>query len=140
MFRSLFLTLALLCPVAALARSFEVEGGTGIGFVDATLTIPLARRGPLDLEIGTYLFALDGKRPHETCAAVVWDDTWRLGAVRPAYDLVLPSVFARAAPHLAYDRAEYSRALATVEAMRRRALRAVVDAAPWPDGAGGVDA
>lgn len=140
MFRSISLSLALICPFAASAQSLsfdgwslegtiaagatDVLGGSGIGAIDATLKIPLSRRVPLSFEIGTHLFALDGKRPHETYAAFNWDDTWRLGAVRPAYDLVLPSVFARAAPYLAYERAEFTRAHATVEAMRRTAV-------PW---------
>ncbi|SMX43744.1 hypothetical protein [Maliponia aquimaris] len=140
MFRPFCLALSLVCPFGASAQSLSFDGlsfdgtvaigatdlmgGSGIGVIDATLDIPLTRRLPLSFEIGTYLFALDGKRPHETYAAFNWDDTWRLGVVRPAYDLVLPSVFARAASYLAYERAEYTRAHATVEAMRRTAV-------PW---------
>jgi hypothetical protein len=44
--------------------------------------------------------------------------------VRPAYDAVLPSVFAQTAPYLAYDDAEYTRAYTTTAAMRRTAV-------PW---------
>ena len=135
MLRPICLTLALLCPFSAVAEplSFsgtvaiganDVQGGSGIGFIDATLTVPLTSRVPLTLEIGGYLFALDSKRPHETYVNLSWDDTWRVGAVRPAYDFVLPSVFERAAPYLAYERAEYARSHATVEAMRRTAV-------PW---------
>ncbi|MBY6161844.1 hypothetical protein KUV73_13230 [Mameliella alba] len=135
MFRPLLLSLGLLCPAAAFAQSFsfdgtvsisahDVDGGSGIGYIDATATIPITRRYPLSLELGTVLFGLDGKRPHETYAALARDDTWRIGVVRPAYDQVLPSVFTRAAPSLAYERAEYARAHTTVEAMRRTAV-------PW---------
>lgn len=135
MLRTLLLSLGLVAPIAASAQSLSYEGtvalsatdlhkGTGTGFIDATLTIPLSQRVPLGFELGTYLFALDGKRPHETYGAFVWNDTLRVGAVRPAYDAVLPSVFERAAPYLAYHRAEYARAHATVEAMRHTAV-------PW---------
>ncbi|WP_417207119.1 hypothetical protein [Antarctobacter sp.] len=135
MVRSALLTLGLLWPAALSAQSVSFEGtlalgttdiagGSGIGVIDATATIPLTRRYPLTFELGAYLFGLDGKRPHETYGAFVWDDTWRVGVVRPAFDQVLPSVFARAAPYLAYERAEYTRAHATVEAMRRTAV-------PW---------
>lgn len=132
--------LALILAIAALpaglqAQSFYLDGtvaigatdayaGHVVGQIDATATIPLSRRWPLSFELGTYLFALDGKRPHETYAAFVWNDTLRLGVVRPAYDAVLPSVFERHAPYLAYARAEYARAHATTEAMRRTAV-------PW---------
>jgi hypothetical protein len=102
----------------------DADGGSGIGAIDATMKITMSTRVPLSLEIGTYLFALDSKRPHETYGALAWNDRLRLGAVRPAYDAVLPSVFARAAPYLAYSRAENTRAHATVEAMRRTAV-------PW---------
>ncbi|MEI4490756.1 hypothetical protein WAF00_08850 [Mameliella alba] len=135
MLRPLLLCLGLFAPAAAHAQSFNIEGTvaisahdyrnlSGIGVIDATASIPLSRDYPLTLEFGTYLFGLDGKRPHETYAAFAWNDTWRAGVVRPAFDQVLPSVFARAAPYLAYERAEYTRAHATVEAMRRTAV-------PW---------
>ncbi|SNS62728.1 hypothetical protein [Antarctobacter heliothermus] len=135
MFRSALLSLAVLLPAAVSAQSVsfdgtlalgttDIAGGSGIGVIDATASIPLIQRYPLTFEIGAYLFGLDGKRPHETYVAFAWDDTWRVGVVRPAFDQVLPSVFARAAPYLAYERAEYTRAHATVEAMRRTAV-------PW---------
>ncbi|WP_121631577.1 hypothetical protein [Tropicibacter alexandrii] len=131
---SLILAIAAL-PAGLHAQSIDFDGTVslgatdayashGVGQIDATVTIPLSQSWPLSFELGTYLFALDGKRPHETYAALVWNDTWRLGAVRPAYDAVLPSVFERNAPYLAYARAEYARAHATTEAMRRTAV-------PW---------
>lgn len=137
MIRPFCLSLALLAPLPALAQSSGVgldgsvgiggssrDGDTGMGVVDVTLTVPLSRRVPLSFELGTYMFVLDGKNPHETYAALAWDDRFRLGVVRPAYDAVLPSVFERAAPFLAYERAEYSRAAATTRAMRATAV-------PW---------
>lgn len=139
MFRTLCLCLssALLCPVPAPAQSSgpqlegtlgigvtSRDGDTGMGAVDATLTVPLSRRIPLSFELGTYMFVLDGKNPHETYAALAWDDRFRLGVVRPAYDAVLPSVFEGLAPFVAYERAEYSRAAATTRAMRATAV-------PW---------
>jgi hypothetical protein len=133
--RKFWLIFFLIWPLAALAEPWsfagtlaagvnDVNDGTGMGFVDATLAIPLMRRAPVNFEIGTYAFILDGKRPHETYGAFVWDNRLRVGAVRPAYDAVLPSVFSRAAPYIAYRRAEYARAHATVEAMRSTAV-------PW---------
>ncbi len=127
------LLLALLAPVPALAQglSFDgtvglgatgTEGTRGVGMVDVTLTVPLSRRIPLTFEAGTYMVVLEGKRPHETYAAFAWDDRFRAGVVRPAYDSVLPSVFERAAPFLAYERIEYARSHATVEAMRATAV------------------
>ncbi|KUF12225.1 hypothetical protein [Pseudoponticoccus marisrubri] len=136
MTRILFLVLALCGPAQlASAQSSTLSGrvalgytddlsGTAIGAVDLTWSLAVTRRQPLRFEIGTYLFALDGKRPHETYAAFAWNDSWRLGVVRPAYDGVLPSGFERLAPYHAYERAEYARAFTTVEAMRRTAV-------PW---------
>jgi len=135
MFRALFLSLTLLLPAVAKAQTLsfdgvaavgatDIHGGSGLAFVDMTLALPLSSHAPLRLEIGTLLYGLDGKRPHETYGAVAWNGAWRMGAVRPAYDTVLISAFTRAAPFLAYERAEYSRAHATVEAMRRTAV-------PW---------
>jgi hypothetical protein len=132
---ALCLTAALLCPIGASAEPWsfagtlaigatDLDGGTGIASLDGTATVPLNTRLHLNVEIGTYLFTLEAKRPHETYAALVLDDRWRIGAVRPAYDAVLPSVFSRAAPFLAYGRAEYTRAHATIEAMRNTAV-------PW---------
>lgn len=131
MIRASCLSALLLCPVAAMAEPISASGtlavgvtdtGTGLGALDLTVTLPITPR--LDAEIGTYLFTLNGKRPHETYAALVWGRQWRIGVVRPAYDSVLPSVFAQTAPFLAYERAEYTRAHATVEAMRNTAV-------PW---------
>jgi len=114
----------------------DMKPGPGIGFADVTFGVPLTSRAPLTFEFGTYLFSLDGKRPHETYAAFAWDGRYRLGALRPAYDAVLPSVFEDTAPFLAYSRAEYTRAYNTVEAMRRTAV-------PWglsaEGSAGGFD-
>ncbi len=135
MFRSALLALTLLCPSLAVAQSFtfdgrvalsahDLDGGSSIGVIDVTGVVPLGRKAPLGFEFGAFAYALTGKHPHETYAALVWNDRWRAGVVRPAYDSVLPSVFARAAPYLAYERAEYARAHATVEAMRHTAV-------PW---------
>lgn len=131
--RVLSVSLALLAPLPALALDLSFDGTLAlgatsldrtqaVGMVDATLTVPLTRRVPLSFELGTYMIVLEGKRPHETYAALAWDDRYRLGVVRPAYDAVLPSVFERAAPLLAYERIEYSRSHATVEAMRATAV------------------
>ena len=131
---SLGLSLGLILPLSASAQSLSFDGTmalgltdnadrNAIGAIDATLAVPLGKGGG-SFELGAYLFALDGKRPHETYAAFAWNDTWRAGVVRPAYDAVLPSVFQRAAPYLAYKRTEYSRAHATLEAMRHTAV-------PW---------
>ncbi|WP_040604272.1 hypothetical protein [Sagittula stellata] len=102
----------------------DMKPGPGIGFADVSFAVPLTSRVPLTFEFGTYLFSLDGKRPHETYGAFAWDSRYKLGALRPAYDAVLPSVFEDTAPFLAYSRAEYTRAYNTVEAMRRTAV-------PW---------
>lgn len=131
MIRALCLSLALLCPVATMAGPVSVSGrvaasatdlneGTGIAAIDVTFALPITTR--LSAELGTYLFALEGKRPHETYVGLALDNRWRFGAVRPAYDSVLPSVFERVAPYLAYRRAEYTRAHATTEAMRNTAV------------------
>ncbi len=134
MLRPILLSLGLICPLAASAQSLSFEGTIAaglndigaretLGFIDATLAVPLGQGG-FSFELGGYLFALDGKRPHETYAAFAWDDTWRMGVVRPAYDSVLPSVIQRTAPYLAYQRTEYNRSHATLEAMRHTAV-------PW---------
>ncbi|WP_136442673.1 hypothetical protein [Pacificoceanicola onchidii] len=96
----------------------------GIGAVDITFSLPISRNGRFGLELGTFMYILPQKRPHETYVALTIDDRWRIGVVRPAYDFVLPSVFEEAAPHLAYARAEYSRAYTTTNAMRQGAV-------PW---------
>lgn len=137
------LALALLAAQTggARAQSFDHSGSIDIGLtdmargslfgaIDATFVLPISKAAPLAFEFGTYLFALDGKNPHETYAALTLGDSFRIGALRPAYDAVLPSVFAHVAPYLAYSRAEYSRSYNTVEAMRRTAV-------PWGVSAGG---
>lgn len=135
MFRALGIAWCVFTAAPCFAQSFtydgtmslsatDMMGGQGIGFIDATFGFPLTQRAPLAFEFGTYLFALDGKRPHETYGALVWDGKYRVGAVRPAYDVVLPSVFEETAPYLAYTRAEYARSHNTTEAMRRTAV-------PW---------
>lgn len=98
----------------------SIDDNNAIARVDAMLAIPLASVGErqVSFEFGTFAYFLKGDRPHETYAALVLDDRWRVGAVRPAYDLALPSVFAFAAPSVANTRAEYVRAHATTEAMR----------------------
>lgn len=135
--RSLALVVALAAmtasPLSAQSLKFAGTVDAGVtdmtrdpmfGAVDMTVSAPLAVQGRLAFEFGAYLFALDGKKPHETYAAFTWDDRFRLGVVRPAYDLVLPSVFEHTAPFLAYQRAEYGRSFNTVEAMRHTAV-------PW---------
>lgn len=96
------------------------DSRNAIARVDATLTFALARikDRPLTFEFGTFAYFLKGDRPHETYAALAFDNRWRLGVVRPAYDRVLPSAFAFAAPSIANVRAEYTRSRATTEAMR----------------------
>ncbi|WGW02300.1 hypothetical protein [Tropicibacter oceani] len=115
-------SLSLRGEIATSATS--VSDDPGVGRIDLDLSIPLApQRGlPLAFEVGGFAYVLPGKRPHETYAALVWDDRWRLGVVRPAYDLILPSVFAETAPYLAYARAEYVRAFTTTTAMRETAV------------------
>ncbi|WP_425098626.1 hypothetical protein [Tropicibacter sp. S64] len=108
--------------IAVSAHSYAPDNG--IGKVDLTFAFPLTRGGRLGAEIGTYMFVLPQKRPHETYVSLTWDNRWRLGVVRPAYDFVLPSVFEEAAPLLAYERAEYARAYTTTTAMRQGAV-------PW---------
>lgn len=135
MFRTTCLTLALLSATPLAAQGFNLSGTidagvTGqtdaplFGAIDATAALRLSKSVPLGFEFGTYTFALDGKNPHETYAAFTWDDRFKLGALRPAYDAVLPSVFEHVAPYLAYSRAEYARSFNTIEAMRRTAV-------PW---------
>lgn len=131
--RCLCCVLTLAAPLPALADRLSFEGSVslgltnkpeprGVGLVDATLGVDLLQGQPLRFELGTYMVVLPGKRPHETYAAFAWDDRFRLGVVRPAYDSVLPSVFETRAPYLAYDRLEYARSHATAEAMRRTAV------------------
>ena len=131
-----YLLLLLLCAHSLFARaswaqSLDFTGDISVGVttindnhgiarVDATLAFPFTHieGRPLSFEFGTFAYLLRGDHPHETYAALVFDDRWRLGVVRPAYDLVLPSVFAFTAPSVADTRAEYVRAHATTEAMR----------------------
>lgn len=96
----------------------------GIARVDAMLSLGLfsVAERRLSVELGTFAYFFKGDRPHETYAALAYDDRARLGVVRPAYDLVLPSVFALTAPAIAEMRAEYARALTTTEAMRFNAV------------------
>ncbi|MEQ5870314.1 hypothetical protein J4E08_10425 [Sagittula sp. NFXS13] len=130
---SLILLVSAAAPAAAQSVKFEgtVEAGVTnlaelplFGAMDATASVPFPTSHPLSFEVGTYLYALDGKNPHETYAAFVWDGRIRLGVVRPAFDSVIPSVFGHTAPYLSYDRLEYTRSHNTVEAMRRTAV-------PW---------
>lgn len=103
-----------------------LEDYNAIGRIDATISLSFAQieDRPLSVELGTFAYFIRHDRPHETYVSLVFDDRWRLGAVRPAYDLVLPSVFAFTAPAVANVRAEYVRAHATTEAMR-------LNSVPW---------
>lgn len=96
----------------------------GIAHVDAMLSFGLlsVAERRLSVELGTFAYFIKGDRPHETYAALAYDDRVRVGVVRPAYDLVLPSVFAATSPQVAEMRAEYTRALTTTEAMRFNAV------------------
>lgn len=131
--RCLSSVLILAAPLPALAERLSFDGTIslgltdrpdprGVGLIDATLSVDLLQGQPLRFELGTYMVVLAGKRPHETYAAFAWDERFRLGVVRPAYDSVLPSVLETRAPYLAYERLEYARAHATTEAMRRTAV------------------
>ncbi len=131
--RLFLFVLCSLFPITqiGLAQPFEFTGDVsisvnsfednhGIARVDATASLPIVHIDgrPLSFEFGTFAYFLRGDRPHETYAALAFDDRWRLGVVRPAYDSVLPSVFGFTAPSLANTRAENARAYATTEAMR----------------------
>ena len=98
----------------------SVNDQHGIARVDAILSLGLFRLAerPLTAELGTFAYFMRGDRPHETYAALAYDDRFRLGIMKPAYDLVLPSVFAFTAPSVAETRAEYAKARTTTEAMR----------------------
>jgi len=102
----------------------SLYGGEGIGAADLIVGFDFFRTVPLGAEIGFYGFAGKSGRPHETYAALTWNDTWRVGFTRSAYDTVLKSTFDHAAPRVGLDRVEYTRALATVEPIRRGAV-------PW---------
>lgn len=130
------LLVAMACaPSAALTQSWTPSGDIVVGITDASEGTAIARINadvtfslealtdlPAKIDVGTFMYVLPSKRPHETYISLVWQDRWRIGAVRPAYDAVLPSVFAFHAPYLAYDEAENTRAFATVQAMRKTAV------------------
>lgn len=139
MIRSTALTLGFsLFAFAAAAQSLPrldtggtVTGGlttrdeaAAIGRFDLTFDLPL-QRGPdpaLTFELGLFSFLRGGSHPHETYAALAWDDRLRLGVVRPAYDGVLLSPFALAAPLVEDETLATTRAHATEQAMRRTAV------------------
>ena len=102
----------------------SLNGGEGIGAADLIMGFDFFRTVPLGAELGFYGFAGKAGRPHETYAALVWDDKWRVGFTRSAYDAVLISTFDHTAPRVGSNRVEYTRALATVEPIRRGAV-------PW---------
>uniref|UniRef100_UPI003B52787F hypothetical protein n=1 Tax=Roseovarius indicus TaxID=540747 RepID=UPI003B52787F len=102
----------------------SLNGGEGIGAADLIMGFDFFRTVPLGAELGFYGFAGKAGRPHETYAALTWNDTWRVGFTRSAYDTVLISTFDHTAPRVGSDRVEYTRALATVEPIRRGAV-------PW---------
>lgn len=123
--------IALALPHLATAQGLTFSGDVslstnsvtdqhGIGRVDAILSIDLVRLSgrPVTAELGTFAYFMRGDRPHETYAALAYDDRLRMGFTRPAYDLVVPSVFAFTAPSIGETRAEYSKALTTIEPMR----------------------
>ena len=88
-----------------------------IGLLDVTADIRLSHA--LHLEIGALEYVLRGKHPHETYAALAWNDRWRLGVIRPAYDGVLSSALVAMAPHAAFDARATHLSYATVGAMSR---------------------
>lgn len=102
----------------------SVDARHGNGRIDALLSIPLVslRDRPLAAEIGGLIYFARANKPHETYAALAYDDRLRMGYLRPAYDLVLPSVFALTAPAVAETRLDFARALTTVEAVRVNAV------------------
>lgn len=99
-----------------------LNGGQGIGAADFVASFDFFRTVPLGAELGFYGFAGRAGRPHETYVALTWKDTWRVGFTRSAYDTVLISTFDHAAPMVGLNRVEYTRALATVEPIRRGAV------------------
>lgn len=132
-----FFLIALLCAGQVSAQSFEFSGDVSVGLntvddqygisrVDAMLSFTVLHldNRPLSVEFGGFAYFKRKDRPHETYGALAFDNRWRFGFVKPAYDLVLPSVFAYAAPAVAEIRADYVRARATVEPMR-------VYSVPW---------
>lgn len=101
-----------------------LNGGQGIGAADFVASFDFFRTVPLGAELGFYGFAGRAGRPHETYVALTWKDKWRVGFTRSAYDTVLISAFDHAAPMVGLNRVEYTRALATVEPIRRGAVPA----------------
>lgn len=119
----------LATPAAAQALYFEGDlsfavssddDRSALARIDMIASIGLFRLSSqrLELELGVFGYYFQGDRPHETYAALSLDDRWRVGVMRPAYDLVMPSVFALTAPAVADERAEYARALTTTRALR----------------------
>ncbi|QFT98239.1 hypothetical protein FIU85_13055 [Roseovarius sp. THAF8] len=117
--------------VAAAADWVDFSGDISVGAnsiqdnafmsrVDAMLTFTLfdVADSPVAFEFGTFGYYYKGDRPHETYAAFVYDDRFRLGVVKPTYDRVLISPFDFTAASIAETRAEYTRARATTEALR----------------------
>ncbi|EPX76232.1 hypothetical protein [Salipiger mucosus] len=102
--------------------SSEVEDA-GIGRLDATLRLPLGRHAALPaLELGLFSFYREASNPHETYVALNWGDTLRLGVVRPAYDAVLPSVFAGILPATEDALFESAGSFATDAALRHTSV------------------
>lgn len=127
----LIFAISLICALPLRAADWDgfvwagfqiTDDASGFGFLDVTASFNLSHSYPLTLEVGAYEFVLPEKRPHETYVALTWDDRFRLGVVRPAYDTVLPSKFEHIAPYLSYERAEYSRARTTTLALRDGAV------------------
>ena len=104
------------------------KGKEALIAADLTYRVPLDRWTlPFGVEIGLYGIAStmdfeSGSHPHETYLALVWGSGLRLGVVRPAYDSVLPSVFAGYAPLEEEQRLEFSRSFTTTQAMRETAI------------------
>ncbi|WP_428513242.1 hypothetical protein [Roseovarius sp.] len=98
----------------------SIQDNAFMSRVDAMLTFRLfdVADSPVAFEFGTFGYYYKGDRPHETYAAFVYDDRFRLGVVKPAYDRVLISPFDFTAASVAETRAEYTRARATTEALR----------------------
>lgn len=98
----------------------SIQDNAFMSRVDAMLTFTLfdVADSPVAFEFGTFGYYYKGDRPHETYAAFVYDDRFRLGVVKPAYDRVLISPFDFTAASVAETRAEYTRARATTEALR----------------------
>lgn len=130
-FRIIPVLMALATGPCGPVSAAEFEASTSVGFstgettvgiasVDATVRVPLGEA--VAFEFGAVGFVLPKKHPHETYAALTLGRKWQAGVVRPAYDMVLPSVFAASAPYVDHDRMEYARAKVTVAAMRHTAV------------------